>query len=131
MKMKKVVASVLVLAYLIVFAANKTLDKTVGFDYDLTLAYSTPTFLAEKEEEPSERMDWGLINGRLLEVEKKKRVAWLVPVFKCFGFTPIVITARPDIEGDLFRAHVYQVYGVKPENVYMTKENKRLPSPPL
>lgn len=120
--MKKVVLFVLITAYLITFAVNKTLYKTVGFDYDSTLAFSMPTFAAERKESPSERMNWELINGRLLEVEKQKRVAWLVPFFKCFGLTPIVITSRPEIKGDLFRAHVFQTYGVKPEDVYMTKE---------
>ncbi len=120
--MKKAVGFILMIAYLITFITNKTLNKTVGFDYDFTLAFSIPTFAAEKKEEPSERMDWELINGRLLDVEKKKRVAGLVPFFKCFGLTPIVITGRPEVKGDIFRAHVFQAYGVKPDDVYMTRE---------
>ena len=120
--MKSLVVIVLVLAYLVGFAANKVLDRTVGYDYDSTLAFSTPTFLAEKKEDPSDRMNWELINGRLLSAEKKKWVAMTVPVAKFLGFTPIVITSRPEIRGDLFRAHVQRTYGIKPEDVFMTKE---------
>lgn len=120
--MKKVVLIVVGVAYIIAFIANKTFEKTVGFDFDATLAFSTPTFLAEKAEEPSPRLDWQLINGRLLQHEKKKRVAVLVTVFKFLGLTPIVITARPDIKGEVFRSHVSKTYKVKPEDIYMTKE---------
>ncbi len=120
--MKKVLVVVLVMAYLIAFAANKTLEKTIGFDYDSTLAFSTPTFLAEKREDPSEHLDWDLINSRLLSFEKKKRVAALVTVTRIFGYTPIVVTARPEVKGDQFRIHVSRQYGVKPEDIYMTKE---------
>jgi len=120
--LKKLFFFILLIAYVIAFAANKLLDKSVGFDYDMTLAYSRPTFEAEKKEEPSERIDWTLVNGRLLSAEKRKRAAWLVPLSKIFGYTPIVVTARPEIKGALFRAHVQRVYGIKPEDVYMTRD---------
>lgn len=120
--MKKVILFILIFAYLIAFAAHKVLDKTVGYDYDSTLAFSTPTFLAEKTEEPSPRLDWELINGRLLQLEKKKWISMTVPAAKFIGLTPIVITSRPEVKGEIFRAHVARTYGIKSEDVYMTKE---------
>lgn len=120
--MKKVLFFVLLTAYGIAFAANKTLEKTVGYDYDSTLAFSTPTFLAAREEDPSDRINWELVNGRLLKLEKKKHVALTVPFFKLLGYTPIVITSRNETKGDVFRAHVERVYGIKAEDVYMTRE---------
>ncbi|MBI4179582.1 hypothetical protein HY522_09200 [bacterium] len=119
--MKRVAGFLIVLAYLIAFAANKVLDKTIGYDYDMTLAFSTPTFLAEREEDPDDRIAWHLVNGRLLDLEKKKHLSWTVPITRFFGYTPIVVTARPDIKAELFRAHVHRAYGIKPEDVYMTK----------
>lgn len=120
--MKKLVLVLILMAYGVSFLANKTMEKTVGFDFDSTLAFTLPSFMAEKAEEPSERLDWELLNGRLLQLEKKKRVAWLVPLFKFFGYTPIVISARPEIKGEVFRTHVQRNYGITPEDVYMTKE---------
>lgn len=120
--MKKIIIVVLAVAYLINFAINKSLDKTVGYDYDSTLSFSTPTFMAEKEEDPARRMDWELINGRLLPLEKKKYVAWTVPVFKFLGYTPIVVTTRPNVKAEQFAMHVYRHYGIQIEDVYMTRD---------
>lgn len=124
--MKRVVLFLLLLAYIIGFAANKWLEKTIGYDYDSTLAFSTPAFLAEKEQEPSDRLDWDLINGPFLNLEKKKHISWTIPMARIFGYTPIVITARPEVRADLFKAHVQKIYGIKPKDIYMTKEKANI-----
>jgi acid phosphatase (class B) len=120
--MKKLIFLALIGAGVVLYGYNRMTEKTIGFDYDSTISFSTPTFLAEQVEDPQPRLAWELINGRLLDLEKKKRVAGFISLARFFGYTPIVITARPEIRGDLFRAHASRSYGVKPEDIYMTKE---------
>ncbi len=124
--MKKIIFFLMVLVFLIFFGTNKMTEKTVGFDYDSTLSFSTPNFKAERTEDPADRLAWDLINGRLLSLEKRKHIAWLVSLSKLLGYTPIVITARNEVNGDLFRTHVQRTYGVKSEDVYMTKEKAQV-----
>lgn len=124
----KLSALVVLALYVAFFAFNHATGRTVGYDFDSTLSFSTPSFIEEEKRRADGENDfnWNLINGELVGLEKPKVISRYVWVFRALGYTPIIITARPEIKRDEFVAHVSTRYGFAPGDIYMTNEKNRI-----
>ncbi|RMH58863.1 MAG: hypothetical protein D6679_03450 [Candidatus Hydrogenedentota bacterium] len=114
--------------WLVLFGTNSILDTKVGFDYDDTVCFSTPSFESaaalygmesiRKGSEKYERF-WKEVNADPSRDLPKPVTLGLVRCARLLGIDPILITARPGIESETFVRYWRGLF----DEVYFT-ENK-------
>lgn len=133
-KIKKVLGicvAALLSLWLIVFVANTLRGSKVGFDYDDTVCFSTPSFMAASEKytmkaigskHPDNALFWAEVNsdpGR----DIRKPLTWtLINIFKLLGIKVVLITAREGISTGPFESY----WGDSFSEYHFTKEKAKI-----
>lgn len=88
--------------YAVVLTSVNIRDLKVGFDYDDTLVFSTPSFrVANKSgERPYSEEYWRVVNSSF-HLDKKKLVPMTIAlVYKALGYDAVIITSRQGYGGE-------------------------------
>lgn len=114
-----------------VFAANTALDSKVGFDFDDTIAFSSPSFRAAEEKFGEEAMRpkhrdffafWSELNGKPERDLPKPLTLWLARGARLLGCDVVIITARMGVGREPFVAHWKDRF----DEIYFVKDKTRI-----
>lgn len=117
--------------WLVVFLTNRILDCKIGFDYDDTIAFSTPSFReADRRWGPesissrdSEYVQYWIEVNRDPRRDKVKPMTMaIVQAARLFGCDAVIITARPEIDTAVFADYWDGTF----EEIHFTEDKQRI-----
>lgn len=117
--------------WLVIFLINTILDCKIGFDYDDTLTFSTPSFRdADRRWGPesisyrdSEYVQYWTEVNRDPQRDKVKRMTMiLVQAARLLGCDAVIITARPEIDTAVFADYWDETF----REIYFTEDKQRI-----
>jgi acid phosphatase (class B) len=117
-----------------VFAINTALDVKVGFDYDDTVAFSSPSFLSGREKigganpyrsgRDTVVLFWTEVNSKPERDLVKPMTMHFVRLARLIGADPVLITARVGIGREPF----IEYWRPQFKEIYFTREKARIMS---